>query len=573
MLLRKRTVVVLDDSSDYSDEEDEADEEDEDEEEEDVVKEEEADLRDGGEQDDAAGDGDDDEEGDQRSSVTKKARISISLKGAKVCKVCKAKDHQAGFVGSVYMDCPNKPCYLCKKPGHTTLTCPHRIATEHGVVAALHKHSMGLVDFVHERQLRHHLPPVKLTPVIPNGVDSAVIRLHSRRVTYLEFHPTKDNLLISGDKKGQIGIWDFEKVFEKTVYDQIHTCLVNSIKFHPWQDGMLYTASSDGKVCYTDLETAVPVEIFDLNPDGWAGPSTWRMMYAMDLNAIRNLALAADNFGFLYQLDMRSNLKVGKPIGVHKKGTKVVGLHCHPIEPDLFLTCGNDHTARIWDMRMLDSDSCLAELQHSRVVTSAYFSPVTGTKILTTCQDNRIRVWDNICADLTTCSREIVHSHDFNRYLTSFKAEWDPKDPSECLTVIGRYISDDFQGVALHPIDFIDISTGQLVEQVFDHSITTICPVNKLHPRINVMATGSSRSLFIWKPKEESDVEANGTESQQKKQIKLRIYEADGGKSGKGKSKHDYGDDDDDDFSSCKKKVSNGEGPSSSKVARPRRRC
>ncbi len=83
--------------------------------------------------------------------------------------------------------------------------------------------------------------------------------------------------------------------------------------------------------------------------------------------------------------------------------------------------------ARIWDMRMLDSDSCLAELPHSRVVTSAYFSPVTGTKILTTCQDNRIRVWDNICADLTTCSREIVHSHDFNRYLTSFKAEWDPK--------------------------------------------------------------------------------------------------------------------------------------------------
>jgi DNA damage-binding protein 2 len=78
-------------------------------------------------------------------------------------------------------------------------------------------------------------------------------------------------------------------------------------------------------------------------------------------------------------------------------------------------------------MRMLDSDSCLAELQHSRVVTSAYFSPVTGTKILTTCQDNRIRVWDNICADLTVCSREIVHSHDFNRYLTSFKAEWDPK--------------------------------------------------------------------------------------------------------------------------------------------------
>jgi hypothetical protein len=31
-------------------------------------------------------------------------------------------------------------------------------------------------------------------------VDSAIIRLHSRRVTHLEFHPTKDNIIISGDK-------------------------------------------------------------------------------------------------------------------------------------------------------------------------------------------------------------------------------------------------------------------------------------------------------------------------------------------------------------------------------------
>jgi DNA damage-binding protein 2 len=34
--------------------------------------------------------------------------------------------------------------------------------------------------------------------------------------------------------------------------------------------------------------------------------------------------------------------------------------------------------------------------------------------------------------------REIVHSHDFNRYLTPFRAEWDPKDGSERLIVVGR---------------------------------------------------------------------------------------------------------------------------------------
>ncbi|CAK9175207.1 unnamed protein product [Ilex paraguariensis] len=38
-------------------------------------------------------------------------------------------------------------------------------------------------------------------------------------------------------------------------------------------------------------------------------------------------------------------------------------------------------------------------------------------------------------------------------------------------------------------------------------SITIISPANKLHPRDDVLATGSSRSLFIWKPKEKFEIE------------------------------------------------------------------
>lgn len=36
--------------------------------------------------------------------------------------------------------------------------------------------------------------------MIPDQVHCAVIRYHSRRVTSLEFHPTKNNILLSGDK-------------------------------------------------------------------------------------------------------------------------------------------------------------------------------------------------------------------------------------------------------------------------------------------------------------------------------------------------------------------------------------
>lgn len=67
------------------------------------------------------------------------------------------------------------------------------------------------------------------------------------------------------------------------------------------------------------------------------------------------------------------------------------------------------------------------------------------------------------------------------------------QDPSESLAVIGRYISENYNGAALHPVDFIDTSTGKLVAEVMDPNITTISPVNKLHPRDDVLASGSSR--------------------------------------------------------------------------------
>ncbi|KAF3777410.1 DAMAGED DNA-BINDING 2 protein [Nymphaea thermarum] len=475
-----------------------------------------------------------------RRSKTALPPITISLK--KVCKVCKGTGHEAGFRGATYIDCPKKPCFLCKQPGHTTISCPHRVAPEHALVPTPRRNSKRPLDYVFERQLRCNVPTIKPRFVIPNQVDCAIIRLHSRRVTCLEFHPTNNKILLSADKKGQLGIWDYNRVSEKTVYDSIHSCILNSMKFNPVNDGTLYTTSADGTISCTDLEIGIPNLLMDLNPSGWNGPANWRMLHGLDINSDKQLVLVTDNFGYIYMLDLRSNKTTGEPILIHKKGTKVVGLHCNPLQPDLLLSCGNDHFARIWDVRRLEAGSCIESLAHGRVVNSAYFSPLTGNKILTTSQDNRIRVWNSIFGNLERPSREIVHSHDFNRHLTCFRAEWDPKDPSESLAVIGRYISENYNGVALHPIDFIDISTGQLVAEVMEPSITTISSVNKLHPREDIMASGSSRSLYVWRPKglQESDqAEAEG-----RGDLSSRISYC--GKDEKGKKGKRSGDDDDD---------------------------
>lgn len=469
----------------------------------------------------------------------RKGPITISLK--KVCKVCKRTGHEAGFKGAVYIDCPMKPCFLCKMPGHTTLTCPHRVAMEHGVIPAPRRNTNTSLDYVFQSQVKGKIPMVKPKFLIPNQLECGNIKFHQRRVTCLEFHPTKNNVLLSGDKKGLLGIWDYVKLHEKIIYDSVHSCILNSMKVDTTNDGLLYTASSDGTISCTDLDTGIGSPLLNLNPNGWNGPSTWRMIYGMDLNSNKGLLLVADNFGFLYFLDRRSKTRMGHPVLVHKKGSKVTSLHCNPARPEVLLSSGNDHYARIWDTRKLEANSPLADLAHGRVVNSGYFSPQSGNKILTTCQDNRIRVWDYIFGDLQSPSREIVHSHDFNRHLTPFKAEWDPKDYTETVAVIGRYISENYNGVALHPIDFIDTSSGKLLAEVIDPDITTISPVNKLHPQDDILATGSSRSIFIWKPKTEDEL----TEERTKQKVREFVYGS--GFRKKSNGKHDNSSDDDSD--------------------------
>ncbi|KAG0463808.1 hypothetical protein HPP92_019877 [Vanilla planifolia] len=393
---------------------------------------------------------------------------------------------------------PQKPCFLCKMPGHTTMSCPHRVALEHGVIPATRKNKQTPLDYVFERQVKSQVSKIKPTFVIPDKLDLVAVKFHSRRVTSLEFHSTRSNILLSGDK----------------VY-----------KFDLRNDAMLYTASSDGTINHTDIETGISCCLMDLNPNGWNGPATWRMLYGMDTCLEKGLVLVADNFGYLYLLDSREKTQIADAILIHKKGSKVVGLHCNPSQPDLLLSCGNDH--------FLESGSSLVNLAHERVVNSAYFSPQTGSKILTTSQDNRIRVWDSIFGDLSQPSREIVHSHDFNRHLTPFRAEWDPKDPSESLAVIGRYISENYDGVALHPIDFIDTTTGRLVaelqERVFLSAHESLC--------------SPGRSVLIWRPGSKFD-----GEDQQLERNKVVIYCNDGKK--KHSKKIDDGSDEDDGCSS-----------------------
>ena len=506
-------------------------------------------------------------------------------------------------MGSVYVDCPVKPCYLCKRPGHTTASCPFRLAPDAGGAAAAggaSSSSSGHNNVLHRMLRREVTERLCHSSAVSQErydypkrwrVTAAVLKLHSRRVTCLDFCPAKPSLLVSGDKRGQVAFWDHVQVFDKTVLEHgaAHMWLVTAFKFLPpsMDADHVYSASVDGTVCRINIETQQVAQVGNLNPGAtWTDDmedGTWRSAYAMDALPSRQAMLCGDDIGQVHLLDVRSP-------GVQaiwlagKAKNKLVSVAVNPADDNLVCCAGNDHFARLWDVRVMTSGSsgghsgggnkalsaALATLPHPRVVSHAAFSPITGRTLVTTCTDNRLRVWDRVGVAGRVDgppSREIVHSHDFSRYLTSFKGVFDPKDPTERTLLIGRYISEDYDGLALHPIDVFDTATGRQQAELIDSNVATICPIAVPHPTEHIVAAGSSRNIFVWEPVPADELEdeegdatrhdgAQGggsggaaagkltTTTWQPRMLDLDDKKKGGASKGKGKAK---GDDEDDD--------------------------
>lgn len=467
------------------------------------------------------------------SSAPRKITIKLAggSKSADRCHVCGKSGHFAGFVGAKYIDCINKPCYMCGHTGHSTTTCPFRISPGHGCAQDKAISTNSIASQLQQREVRANGVPCCPPPQLGEyAIDAAVLKLHARRTTALEFPKQHPSLVLSGDKKGQIAVWDIDKVFERTIYSSINRYMTNALRSMPGNDSLCSTASYDGTVKIFDIEVGNVIStLYEANPEGWEGTvdeSKWITMMTCDVipKGGSGIIVAGDSIGRIFLLDPRVPLS-SEPAAMlrpHKKNTKVQCVHVNPVEENLILTAGNDYHARVLDIRCINAASNLdganndnqraevLSLVHTKVINAAYFSPITGRKIMTTCQDNRVRIWDNwtISVDENNePSRAIVHSHSFNRYLSPFRAEWDPKDLTERIAVIGRYISEDFGGVALHPIDVIDVATGGLLAELVDPNLTTISPVNKPHPTRDIIVSGSSRSLYAWRPVKDDAVE------------------------------------------------------------------
>ena len=173
---------------------------------------------------------------------------------------------------------------------------------------------------------------------------------------------------------------------------QPHSRPVNCLTFDAYNHNHLVSTSYDGSVRLFDIEQ----QKFDLLYGTEDGYTT----YHRQLDAHCYL-VTMGSCGVIGLVDTREHdkMKCSRSFQAFAKGAKTVDIH--PLKRDLFMSHSNSNggTCAIFDMRSGGGSSKSAtkpvlELGgHTKAVSSASFSPVTGKSIVTVAYDNKLRLF------------------------------------------------------------------------------------------------------------------------------------------------------------------------------------
>lgn len=319
-----------------------------------------------------------------------------------------------------------------------------------------------------------------------------VAKLVPHRIFSMAFHPAKyKTLVLAGDKWGNLGIWDVDssKGDDGVYLFEPHSRPINCISFEPGNYGKLYSCSYDGTLRCGDFRAATFQEVYSFDDDDYS-----RFMYFAFGSPSSSTILAATDSGYVMVVDTRTNSKTiaEQSYGLHDKVIKCIDVH--PLNRNLFLTSSTDGSVAFWDIRNIKNmKSKLSSLQRTRVTSSAYFSPLTGSQVLVTSMDDYVTINDVDASGIVSTTAKCCFRHDnqVGRWLTSFRATWDPK--FEKYAVVG----------SMRRPRQIDIFSSELKSNALMHltheNLNSVNSLNVLHPSVNMLAGGnSSGKVYLW---------------------------------------------------------------------------
>jgi len=321
------------------------------------------------------------------------------------------------------------------------------------------------------KQLKNlRLPPENVAKVVPN------------RIFSLAVHPTTEKVLVAaGGKWGNVGLWDVngtDLINNGVQLFKYHSRPVNCMTFNPHAPSELWSSSYDGTVRCFDLERQMTRVLYGDPEDEDA-----YVTYHSQLDASTFL-ITMGTTGRVGVMDTRvpDTSKPSKVMQVFER-TSPKTVSAHPQKRDLFVCPNNKGECKLFDMRAAKAKKVMDEVQsykgHTKALSSAMISPVTGASMVTVSYDNKVRIFETESGKLV---RSVSHNNQTGRWLTTFKAEWHP-------------LRDDlfFVGSMNRPrqIDAFT-NTGEVLPAIQAEELASVCSIVKCHPTQNIVVGGNS---------------------------------------------------------------------------------
>lgn len=349
-----------------------------------------------------------------------------------------------------------------------------------------HKHERPLEDFENGLEIQNEL---------------SVIKVMKERIYSLAVHPDPSKILVAaGGKFGELSFLDATeashpvgladkvlpeaKEFHPGVFSfRPHTGSISNLRYNPANPVQLISTSYDNIIRSLDITTGTFDELYNFGED------TGDVITGFDLDSTGNLFYFSDTDGIFRWADRRIPDGIINEIRLHEKKIGCVSV-CN--EGKYLATASNDGTVGIWDLRKLSNEpEALHTMTFRRSVTSVYFNPQDSNKLLSTCYDDHVRVHFNLTKSTEKHSHsEMSHNNQTGRWITNFKAVWDPKSPN--YAVVGNMN---------RGIDVVNAkeSEAEIIRNITSDYLTAQPAVNAFHPNLDIIASGNaSGKIAIW---------------------------------------------------------------------------
>lgn len=162
----------------------------------------------------------------------------------------------------------------------------------------------------------------------------------------------------------------------------------------------------------------------------------------------------------------------------------------HPLKKEYFLAPSSKGDCAIFDTRMATSSKLMKPLinlyGHTKSLSSAKFSPLTGSKVVTVAYDNKIRLFntsEEFKQDLKPY-KSISHNNQTGRWLTTFKAEWHPQN--EDIFFVGSMNQPRQMDVVTNKGNLSDLYALK------GEDLASVCSIVKCHPSKDIIVGGNS---------------------------------------------------------------------------------